>query len=99
MVQIKWTKLAFEDLKSIHEYISRDSVVYAKIQVVKLKYRTQTLKKFPFAGKLVPEFNVEDFRELLEGNYRIIYKIINEERVDILTIHHASRDLLKRDVF
>lgn len=37
-------------------------------------------------------------RELVEGNYRIIYKIVNEKRIDILTIHHSARALEKRNI-
>jgi hypothetical protein len=44
MVQVKWTKLAVEDLKGIYEYISRDSIKYAKIQVIRLKSRTNRVK-------------------------------------------------------
>ena len=72
MVQVKWTKLAIEDLKGIYDYISRDSVKFAKIETIKLKIRTNILKAHPFAGKPVPELNDDLFRELIEGNYRII---------------------------
>ncbi|AGC76497.1 hypothetical protein DDD_1370 [Nonlabens dokdonensis DSW-6] len=50
----------------------------------------------PVLGKVV--FTKESFslRELVAGNYRIIYEIINEERIDILFIHHGARDLGKR---
>jgi len=41
MVQIRWTLIATDDLKSIYEYIARDSKKYAKIEVVKIKLRTQ----------------------------------------------------------
>jgi len=98
MVQIKWTKLAVEDLKSISDYISRDSVRYAKIQVLRLNARTKILKTNPLSGKPVPEYENRRFRELIEGNYRIIYKVIDKSRVDILTIHHSARDLIIRQI-
>ncbi|MGY5846792.1 type II toxin-antitoxin system RelE/ParE family toxin [Salegentibacter sp. HM20] len=56
------------------------------------------LKSQPFSGKLVQEIRREDIREIIEGNYRIIYKIINSKRIDILTIHHSARDLSKRKI-
>jgi mRNA-degrading endonuclease RelE of RelBE toxin-antitoxin system len=37
-------------------------------------------------------------RELVEGNYRIIYKIIDKEKIDILTVHHSARDLNRREI-
>jgi toxin ParE1/3/4 len=98
MVQIRWTKTALLDLKSIYEFIAKDSKNYAKLEVIKLKTRTQLLKKVPLLGKEVAEKGVISIRELNEGNYRIIYKIIDSERVDILTIHHTARDLEKREI-
>ena len=46
----------------------------------------------------MPEINRENIRELIEGNYRIIYKILEENKIDILTIHHSARDLTRRKI-
>lgn len=96
MVQINWTKLAVSDLESIFEYISKDSKFYAKRQVLKIKNATTILKTFPLVGKIVVEIEKPDFREVIEGNYRIIYKIVTKNRIDIITIHHVARSLPKR---
>jgi toxin ParE1/3/4 len=96
MVQINWTFQAKDDLKAIAEYISRDSVRYAKMQVVKIRSRTKVLKSHINIGKVVSEIGDEKVRELIEGNYRIIYKIISQDQIDILTIHHSARDLKRR---
>jgi toxin ParE1/3/4 len=74
MVTVSWTELALDDLKSIHEYISKDSVVYAKRMVDKIISRVDQIEKFPKSGRVVPEFENENIRELIEGNYRIVYK-------------------------
>ena len=98
MVRINWTFQAKDDLKGIAEYISKDSKRYAKFQVTRLKTRTRILKTQTRSGKIVPEINRENIRELIEGNYRIIYKIVQENQIDILTIHHSSRDLTRRKI-
>ncbi len=98
MVRINWTKLSVEDLKSIAAYISRDSKKYAKIQVQRLKFRTQILKSQSRSGRVVPEIGNPDIRELIEGNYRIIYKIVSKEQIDILTVYHSSRDFTRRSI-
>jgi len=98
VVQINWTKQARDDLRSIADYISIDSVTYAKLQVIKIRSKTQLLKSHGRAGRLVSEIEHEDIRELIEGNYRIIYKTISSTRVDILAIHHSARDLIKRQI-
>ena len=96
MVQVNWTFQAIGDLKNIAEYISRDSEKYARLQVSRIRQRTRILISKIYSGKVVPEIEKQNVRELIEGNYRIIYKIVHEERIDILTIHHSSRDLTKR---
>jgi toxin ParE1/3/4 len=98
MVRLNWTFQVKNDLKAIAEYISRDSKVYAKLQVNRLINRTRILKTQVRSGKIVPEINQENIRELIEGNYRVIYKIVQDDRIDILTIHHSARDLTRKKV-
>lgn len=98
MVQINWTKLALSDLQEIHDYIARDSKKYAKLQVIRIKSQTTVLKQQTSLGRVVPEIGEESIRELIFGNYRIIYRLVSQERIDILTIHHSARDLSSRKV-
>jgi toxin ParE1/3/4 len=80
-------------LKDIYEYIAFDSKYYAKRTVLKLRQKPEILKSHPQIGKIVLEFHNEKIRELTEGNYRIIYKIITETKIDILNVFHSKRDL------
>ena len=96
MVRINWTFQAKNDLKDIADYISKDSKLYAKRQVSKIRNRTNILKLHKHSGRKVLEIPDENIREIIEGNYRIIYRIINETRIDILTVHHSARDLYGR---
>ncbi len=93
MVTIIWIDQAIEDVNTIAEYISKDSVKYASIMVDKLFKRVEILVSYPKAGRVVPETNNENIRELIEGNYRVIYEIISEQRIEILTVHHSARQL------
>jgi addiction module RelE/StbE family toxin len=92
MVKIIWTEFAIGDLRSIHEYISNDSKRYADRFVEKLIERVDRLEEFPKSGRVVPEFNIETIRELIEGNYRIIYKI-SSNQISIVRVHHSARVL------
>ena len=47
---------------------------------------------FESIGKEVTERGDFAVRELVERNYRIINKLVDKGRIDILTIHHRSRD-------
>ena len=61
-----------------------------------MKVVVNYLSKEEEASKVVEEIKREEIRELIEGNYRIIYRVVKEDRVDILTINHSARDLTKR---
>ena len=98
MVQINWTFQAKDDLKCIAEYIGRDSQKYAKLQVLRIRDRTKILKSHIEVGTVVPELEDETNREVIEGNYRIIYRVVSDSRTDILTVHHSARDLTKREI-
>lgn len=96
MVRVNWTFQARKDLKNIFDYISKDSRQYAKLQVVRIKSRTKLLATQPFIGIEVPEISNSEIRQIVEGKYRIIYRVIDNSRIDILTIHHSARDFAGR---
>lgn len=93
MVEIKWTDLAIDNLTDIGNYIEKDSIRYAEIIVNKIFDATNILERFPNSGRVVPELEDINTRELICGNYRIVYRLLNEKRIDILTIHHSARIL------
>jgi plasmid stabilization system protein ParE len=78
VVKIVWTELAVNDLKEIFEYISEDSFRYANLTINRIYQTTQILSISPLIGKIVQELNDFFIKELLAGNYRIIYKIKSE---------------------
>ena len=98
MVKIVWTRQSAVELKDIFDYIAKDSRRYAENQVKRIKEKTQVLKTQPESGRIVPELEIEQIRELIEGTYRIVYRLIDKNRVEILTIHHSSRDFNSRDL-
>ena len=93
MAKLIWSDQAISDLEGIGDFIGQDSEKFAKITVKKLFERALILKTFPTMGRIVPEKNSSKIRELIEGNYRIIYEIISELEIHILTIHHSRPDL------
>jgi toxin ParE1/3/4 len=94
MVEIIWTPFALEDLQSIYDYIAKDSPYYANRFIDKLVDRVDMLIDHPEAGRIVPEFENELIRELIEGSYRVIYKNNSITEIGIVRIHHSAR-LLK----
>ena len=57
------------------------------------------LENFPLSGRVVPEFATDELRELIIGSYRMIYYVVSDKRIDILTIHHSSMLLSNNDLF
>jgi hypothetical protein len=90
MEKIIWSELALEDLKNIHDYISKDSIVYANRVIEKIILRIEQLESFPKSGRVVPELNNISIRELIQNNYRIIYKITSQ-KIFIVSIHHSAK--------
>lgn len=98
MVEVNWTDQALKDIENVAEYIAKDSLKFAAIQVKIFFDRVKILADLPYSGKIVPEINKEKIRELNSGNYRIIYLIVNKHRIDILTIHNGYRLLRKKTI-
>jgi plasmid stabilization system protein ParE len=82
MVKIVWTRQSADELKDIFDYIAKASRRYAENQVKRIKEKTQGLKTQPESVRIVPE----------------LYRLIEKSRVEILTIHHSSRDFNSRDL-
>lgn len=93
MVRINWTKRAVSDLEEVYEYISMDSVKYARYQILRIRQATQILKTQPASGRIVPEYGLPAVRELVEGNYRIVYVLVpTKNQIDILAVHHGAKN-------
>jgi len=73
MVKVIWTDNAIQDLNDIGTYIAKDSVRYAELTVSELFESVDILEDYPNVGNLVQEFRDENFRQIIKGNYRIVY--------------------------
>jgi addiction module RelE/StbE family toxin len=94
MRRLIWTDPAVEDLQAISDYISKDSEYYASIFIGELIQSVEKLIEFPEIGRMVPEYQRKDIRELIVQSYRIIYQI-EDNRILILTVVHGRKELLK----
>lgn len=94
MAKVIWAEQAIDDLSNIANQSSKYSENYASSIVSKLFNKTNILKTMPRIGRVVPEKRNEKIRELIEGNYRIIYQIQDEESIEVLSVHPSSIPLL-----
>ncbi len=74
-ITVKWSPEAIDDLDNIAEFIARNSKFYAGTVVKKIIKSTRNIKDFPLVGRIVPEIDKHNIRELFIYNYRIVYKI------------------------
>ena len=92
-MKIEWTVPAETDLDELFDYIARDSAVYAERFIDRILEAVNKLADQPLMGRTVPEADADNVREILfRKNYRIIYAL-RGQRVLILAIIHAGRDL------
>ena len=95
MVEISWTELAVQDLHDIFDFIAEDSEKFASLTVNKIYFEAENLEAFPEMGRIVPEINSPDLREVIVGNYRLIYHLQSETEVVVLRVYSSWRKLSK----
>lgn len=90
--KLVWTPLAREDLREIVRYIAHDDPAAALRVGERILNSVEPLKSLPKLGRKVPERRDETIREIVRGNYRIIYKVREEPRaIEIWRIWHGAR--------
>ena len=92
-MRVHWTHTAIEHLLAIYEHIARDAPLYARRTIDRLTKRSEQIAAFPWSGRMVPEYEVPDIREVIERPYRIIYRI-KTDQIDILAVVHGAQLLL-----
>ena len=91
MKKIIFEKMAYQDLMQIENFISIDSVYFARHTLEIIKDKIQVLKLFPKMGRKIPEYNVETLREIIIKSYRIQYTF-DSKNIYILRIFHHSKN-------
>ena len=91
-MKIIWSPLAVDRAAEIADYIARDKPLAAEKWIESIFSKVEQLKASPEIGRIVPEINNNQFRELIYGNYHIIYRI-ETKQISILTIRHGKQIL------
>jgi len=68
----------------------RRATARACARLERLVAAVSRLERFPQSGRVVPEVGDESLREVLYGNYRIVYRLY-AETVEVITVYHAAR--------
>ena len=95
MTRVIWAPQAIEDVQAVRAYVARDSAHYADLVVERILAAIVHLVSHPLSGRVVPEVADESLREVIQGNYRIVYRL-KRDVVEIVTVFHGAR-LLRLD--
>ena len=97
-MKIIWSPLAVDRASEIADYIARDKPSAVKKWVDGIFSGVEKLKSSPEIGRIVPEIGNNQFRELIYGNYRIIYRV-EKKQISVLTIRHGRQILPIKEIF
>ena len=91
MTSVIWSPQSVRDVESIRAFIAQDSVVYAELVARRILAGIERLHAFPESGRIVPERDVPELREVIVAPYRVVYRL-RPGTVEIVTVFRSSRD-------
>jgi plasmid stabilization system protein ParE len=91
-VRVEWSQGARDEIARIYDYLATFSESGAVRTVGAILRRGNQIELFPESGRIVPEFEAQDVREVLEPPYRIVYRL-TEEGAEVLAVRHGRRKM------
>jgi len=96
-MKIFWSPLSIERITEITKFIAEDKPGAAEKWIHSIFSSVEKLVDFPQSGRIVPELDHEEIREIIHGNYRIIYQK-SSDNIEILTVRHSKQLLSETDL-
>ena len=90
MTKVIWAPQAIDDVEAIRAHVARDSTHYADLVVERIVAAVSRLEHHPLSDRVVPEVGDQGLREIIHGNYRIVYRL-NPNAVEIAAVFHGAR--------
>jgi len=78
-----WTVKARHRLQQLHDHIANDQPENAQRFVDRLTRRADALAEHPLTGRVLEQYQHDDIREVYEGRYRMIYRVLPDPRGQI----------------
>ena len=91
-MKIIWSPLAIDRVSEIAAYIAQENPTAAEKWVDTVFRKVEDLQDFPESSRVVPETENKAIRELIYGNYRLIYRL-EKKRISVLTVRHGKQIL------
>jgi len=90
-MQIVWSPQSLRDLRAVRDYIAIDSERYADLTIARIFSAVERLLDFPQAGRIVPERDDPEIREIIVGRFRVVYRFCGAA-IEVATVFRASRE-------
>lgn len=92
MASVVWTEPGYESLEDVRRYVAQHSPQTAQAVVERIVRATRQLETFPDSGRLLPDSDGPNVREIIVLGYRVIYRVTGNI-VEILLVRHGARRL------
>ena len=90
------TESARDDLRRIRESRAEYSERSASDLALALLRRLRQVRDFPLSGRIIPEYQHENLREVLEQGFRILYEVLPDQ-VEVFGIVSSRQDITSRE--
>jgi plasmid stabilization system protein ParE len=94
MVKVRWSRRIIAEIHEAREYLHPFSPAFAARLTEAIFAKARLLESQPLMGRVVPEAERPDVREVPYKKYRLVYRVVSETEVLMLTLHPALRPLL-----
>ncbi len=96
-MKITWSPLAIEQVQEIAAYIALDKPAVAVRWAEEIFDSVERLAEFSQSGRMVEEIKRKEIREIVQGNYRVIYKVMEEE-ILVLVVKSSRQKLRQAEI-
>jgi toxin ParE1/3/4 len=96
-LKVVWTEQALMRLAEIQDFVARANREAAEQLIRRIAERGEGLSRFPEMGRRVPELPGTGMREIIEGRYRIVYRI-QAKSIQVVTVFEGHRQFPVEDV-
>ena len=96
MPKVVWTDKCLQRIEEISDYIELDSKKNAEQFIKEIFDKEEMLKNNPKIGKIVPDYEIEEYRQIIIRNYRLVYKI-NGKSLNMITIRHCRQEKIMNE--
>lgn len=99
MVQVRWSRRIIAEIHEAREYVQKYSPSFATRLTDAIFAKGALLEYQPLLGRVVPEAERPDVRELFYKKYRLIYRVVSDTEILLLTLHPALQPLAVESIF